>query len=687
MMTKKCGLASSMLLLLIFVFMNCQVTGAPLPNQVSSGVNEYSISLFANDVVMKNPNDSASGFLDIIQGTKLAAPPVLDLWYSCTATVRSDLSSMTLLVNGQPVASKQLNVSTNLRNNWQVSIPLEFIKPGVNEFTIAVLHRSIDGLCRDIDNEGNWFTIRSETTLKFQSGLRDYTLADYPYPFINEYLSNKINTILYMPSADNASLTLMLGLASNWGTKAPSGAPWRIAVNLGVPNQQPSGNEVCLGLIDKWNAAIGNAYPDNTAILQLTPLAGGYQRLLVSGNNEQGLALASDALSRDSFVKTLSGNAVSFNEDKRLTVKIDNNKTNGHYSLLDLGYESDVEVAGVFHQNTDIYLARPSNYSIGSGSFIELYFRHSKVLDAKKSAVTVYINGKPIRSAVLRPENADGGMLKVPIPDSELDQPGWQIRFAFYHDLGIVDCSKRYDDVAWSVVENRTNIYLAPGKQKGNVSLADFPYIMNSKDNKVMNVTMWISPEPTAEELTLACKLAYWIGQRNKTKIKWQVQQALDFDPSKASGTVIVLGKNTDIAKRKNLQRYLSICSDEAGTVHMAEWLDVYPDIFKMQNSYQVSRTDGNNGNLIYSFTYADAQSMSNYLNLALAGTNSLQGQVAFSDINGQLESFVKPIEKNSINNTWVAGLFANTAGVYAGIVSVVILGTIALMLYIKKRS
>ena len=162
------------------------------------------------------------------------------------------------------------------------------------------------------------------------------------------------------------------------------------------------------------------------------------------------------------------------------------------------------------------------------------------MLDAKKSAVTVYINGKPIRSAVLRPENADGGTLKVPIPDSELDQQGWQIRFAFYHDLGIVDCSKRYDDVAWSVVENRTNIYLAPGKQKGNVSLADFPYIMNSKDNKVMNVTMWISPEPTAEELTLACKLAYWIGQRNKTKIKWQVQQALDFDPSKASGTVIV---------------------------------------------------------------------------------------------------------------------------------------------------
>ena len=43
---------------------------------------------------------------------------------------------------------------------------------------------------------------------------------------------------------------------------------------------------------------------------------------------------------------------------------------------------------------------------------MELHFRHAKILDRKKSAVTVYVNDIPIRSEVLTAENADGGIFK-----------------------------------------------------------------------------------------------------------------------------------------------------------------------------------------------------------------------------------------------------------------------------------
>ena len=68
------------------------------------------------------------------------------------------------------------------RSNWQVALPLTSLREGINEITISVLHRSIEGLCKDIDNDANWFIIRPETTIKFKVDAMNYSLANFPNP-------------------------------------------------------------------------------------------------------------------------------------------------------------------------------------------------------------------------------------------------------------------------------------------------------------------------------------------------------------------------------------------------------------------------------------------------------------------------------------------------------------------------
>lgn len=117
------------------------------PKPVVQG-NEYSVSLFMDDRVLRNPNAALTGFLEIKPGMKLSVPPVLDLWYSYSPTILPDISTMTVSVNGIPAESRRLVPDGAFKSNWQVVLPLTSLREGINEITISVLHRSIEGLCK-----------------------------------------------------------------------------------------------------------------------------------------------------------------------------------------------------------------------------------------------------------------------------------------------------------------------------------------------------------------------------------------------------------------------------------------------------------------------------------------------------------------------------------------------------------
>ena len=109
--------------------------------------NEYSISLFMDDKVLRNPNAALTGFLEIKPGMKLSVAPVLDLWYSYSPTILPDISTMTVSVNGIPAESRRLVPDGAFRSNWQVVLPLTSLREGINKlpsvFCTGLLRASV----------------------------------------------------------------------------------------------------------------------------------------------------------------------------------------------------------------------------------------------------------------------------------------------------------------------------------------------------------------------------------------------------------------------------------------------------------------------------------------------------------------------------------------------------------------
>lgn len=686
---KKLSYQISLLSLLLIIFSFCQMGEAAAPVPIPSS-DSYTLKLFTEDTVLRNPNSSASGYFELYRGSSVTAPAVLDLWYSYSPTVKSDLSTMTISVNGVPVASRFLMAQQTPSSNWKIPLPINQFRAGFNSITISVVQRTVDGLCRDIDNAANWFIIRPETRIGFSLARSPYTLSSYPRPFLDDYLASKINTVFYLPNdPDQVTLAALFNLATNWGAQGLVGVPQRIEVRLGEPGQVPA-NEVVLGPISKWFPT--QKTPNGVPILTLSKLPNGYSRLLITGENSSSIATAMDALSRPEVVKTFFGQQLVLSSplppNSVSTPSIVKGKK-GRYTLTDLGYEDDVTAAGAFHQEIVLNVPRPPNYAVGDGSYIELHFRHSQILDPKKSAATIYVNDIPIRTTALITENAENGILKAPIPASELNKPYWRVRFGFYHDLGIIDCSKSYDEVAWSVIEKETTIFLEPGKIEHVPALEDFPNNFPVSSNGTVNLTMLLPEKPSQAELSEAFKLAYYIGQQNKSKIIWQVQSISSFDPEKTLGTVIALGRNDDASQWSALRKYLAIFPVGNWNFHVASWLEAMPAAMNTFDICQIGKIS--NERLLYAFMYASPDRLNNILNYALFNGSFLAGQLTLVDAQGNHASFNQPssntLEKS--NFEWLNNLLSGgnrVVGTYLAAFVAVIVATLALLFFMRKR-
>lgn len=509
-----------------------------------------------------------------------------------------------------------------------------------------------------------------------------YTLASFPDPFFDSYDASRTNTVFYLPEHSDAKLvSSLLGLVSSWGAKGVPGLPQRLEAHSGATGQVPA-NEILL-------------QPDGDNALSLSSLNGGFSQLDITGSVDS-IANTLNALGRPKIVQTLSGQQLELTtplpeEPQQNNSAFSKSQTKkGYYSLADLGYQDDMTVAGAFHQKTAIEIPRPAGYGIGDGSYIELHFRHSPVLDPKKSAVTIYVNDIPVRAQALTPENADKGVLKAPIPASELEKPSWKVRFGFYHDLGIIDCSKRYDEVAWSVVEKDSCVYLEPGDAYHDVSWEYFPNDFGTVQPDQIAVTLLLPEDPSSAELTGALKLAYYIGQQNKKKIRWQVQTLASFDPASAAGTVIALGKNDAVEDWKAFQDILPVTPAAGGSYHREDWVDAAEESLGSFDICEIGHTGKDHP--IYAFMYASPERFNQMVDHMIAKGNMLKGQVSLVNDQGNPVVYQQEAGQRRKHSwlAWLRQLFTGserTGSIYAGVVAVTVLLTGGVLWMVRRRN
>ena len=516
------------------------------PDVLSSRLN-----LFPRDENLNSPNESRSYWFVVPAGAAFVERPALTLAYQFSATLMPEQASLTVLLNNTPVASREMareNAETPLE--WPVALPIELLKPGFNELRIASQHRSHDGLCRDIDNPANWVRLGRDSHIDFLRQVPTaYPLAWYPYPYLDTLATPAVQSDLVLPPAFTAShVEALLNTASDWGYHDPTrGLPVRVKFG------EQGGNFVHKLIFDpsaQLMATMGHSKADpQTGWLRASQHdeTGGLW-LRVSGNDADGMKKASRALALPKTVEQFDGTdaLISHMVDPLATLPT---VRLGTFTLRDMQYEP-IALTGVFHQVQSITLLRPTRCRLGKESTFTVHFRHAAILDPHRSNLTVYINGTPAGSASLSPENAVNGELTAHIPIKELLKPIWKVDFAVMHDIGIVDCGKRYDEVAWTVIEDTTAFTLITGKLDCQPYLDHFPSLQTNLPGVPQPTTMWLSAHPSASQLSLAAAIAVRAGQVNRAPVQWHVVMGDDLNPGTlGDACVIALGYHKESAR------------------------------------------------------------------------------------------------------------------------------------------
>ncbi len=459
-----------------------------------------------------------------------------------------------------------------------VVLPERKLKKGYNELRIVTRQRSILGLCRDIDNPGNWvrFSERSAIELPVRR-LRETPLAFYPLPYLDPLAKNPVNcTWLLPPKPAEADITAMLTMAANWGMREPE-RDLPIRVTTADPSTV-AGNQILIGELKNWQSLVTQQLAPGVGWLENLPVnaPGQPSRLVVTGLDAEGLAKAASAPSALTQMEA---------QQSAVTIAARHDFDIGalHYgttTLKEMGIPY-LKLNGAFHQSASLVLKRPIRCDLGRDSSLRVYFRNAATLNPLRSILTVYVNRVPAASSVLGPNTSQLTALDVPIPITELQKNTWTVDFSVYHDLGTIDCSKVYDDVAWTLIDGKTSITLRTGELQGKPSLDHFPYVSTS-DGKVLGpVTVWLPSNPTDVQLTLAAMVALRAGQENRQTLEWRAAlgDTVPADAKKAGSCVIMLGALSEANRWADLRGKLLLFPESASKLAVNERVYAMPDI------------------------------------------------------------------------------------------------------------
>lgn len=604
------------------------------------------VQLFAQTVHLSMPKNTASFWFSIPKGTALKDGCSLNLDVTISSTLINNRSSISLAVNGTTLETKWIyDVVKNQTAWWKVNVPVSLLKTdgSANDLTITTTQRSIEGDCADIDNPSNWVRFDPDSFLHLAvASYSEPSLGNlYSYFFDNLDNSNGIQNEFIIPKApDAAVISKLLKVSSAVGANSR----WKNRLNFKVSESSPSDpsirDKIYLGLVGNWtgngNLTLPGALAEGEGFLSVQG-----NSALITGRSETGLQKAVDFFSGSAYLNRIDAKSLIVKSKiPDSSVQIKPNDT-GYYTLKDFGY-SDINLAGAFHQSTTLTLTQPSGVKSGSASFVNVKFRHSKALSTDASLLTVYLNGVAYGSARLNSSNADGGSVKVRIPDDVLQQEAINVKIDVYNYLGKIDCSKDWYDTAWTVIDKASEVYFEPGNSGVAPTLINFPTFSMFTTDDATGVVM-IAPEySNPEMLSLMSLLSGKAGQNSGNVFDFSVNDSF----SKLAGedrkkNMILIGSYDKLSLPQEVSSALGVAPEGKNTFRIAKDLTITPETLQNKILIQVIRSPWNFYKKIYVVTYD--KSMQKNL-IAFLSDKTLSGQlsdeISMVDADGEVTSY-----------------------------------------------
>jgi cellulose synthase operon protein B len=480
----------------------------------------------------------------------------LDLVISHSPILKSNRSTMTIIVNGIAVHSTRLDETNQERTTISIDLPTNLFQDDADRadgyvIFIQFFMRLTDLVCEETNNPALWATVHQESTLTINAENRPTPneLALLPYPFIIKNDPQQGNlTFSFSGSPTSEELNTALLVSVYLGEEIEQGI-----LNINV-NQDES-----IAVKDP-TIAIGFS-PDGSTSSAPSTIAfqpvGDQAVLSIFGESPR---LVTDVLRHPDLKEQLMGHRVDVNEN---SLALNGEEIwpwkSGAATFWQLGVSEQI-VRGVGQQSKFLYFKRPAGWQLTSDKiYLDLNLTPSPMLLMNQSGLRVKINGIDVGAISFSDRPDKGDFYRIELPADLLNiSPDIQytdeliVELVFEHQLQQDACEPIYAENAWTTIHSNSYFFFPNTRYElPDLSLFPYPFLDPGNTDPVWFV---LPSTPTNQEIA-ATMIVAQILRKHRFNPQVDFQAYFADDISEITTNAILIGtpaRNHWVAKAES---------------------------------------------------------------------------------------------------------------------------------------
>jgi len=344
---------------------------------------------------------------------------------------------------------EEVKIDFNFPPDWETINGHRIESISLNQTGDALLNIKIRPEYLNIDHQSNqllisWDAVEicryngfSSITLKPSSSLIISKISktilpnlnNFPSPFFAENDMSTNTTAFVIPEAPlEDELSALVSAAAGFGKLSEGKIPFEI-IKLDQLNQNRYRNDnfIIIGIYNSLKSFLSDLGMDNEIeeilkladqgsgliSLHVSPWNPGRAMMLITGEDSDAVHKASAALGSENMI-IYSGNQYAIIKD--ITEKQTDSQFQTDYLLDALFQESMITTEQIGESEISASFSIPHDAAISPESYIELYFRHSQLLNYLQSSLAVSINGTPIGNLRFSDQSSENGLERIILP-------------------------------------------------------------------------------------------------------------------------------------------------------------------------------------------------------------------------------------------------------------------------------
>ena len=416
----------------------------------------------------------------------------LDLTISHVPSEPAKPCALLVELNGSLVAEIALSPENAAKTTYRIDLTDVPIVSGRNQLSISV----DNGETCYVEGASISVTVYESSVFHLRYSLAQHPadLALYPAPFFEQSFEHDPVCFVLPHDPSAADLSAAGTVAAGLGKASDGQVPLVAALDTQIPEDvRDSHHLIVVGkqgtnrLLDQLSLPVrldDPALSSEQGVVQtlISPWNPMRTILVITGQSDEGLSLASQALNQEGYLARMRGSAAIVQPVSSPKPAASRERV-VEFTLADLGYGEEVFYGTRLHTlRYRFYM--PLGFAFTEEPRFTLYLSHARTVSPVASPLNVYLNGVPIRSVLLDGRTASGRILEIILPSSLIHAGRNELRIDVEMNLEGEDrCLFLDSEHVWMAVYSHSYFYLPFTPQDLEPSLDLFLYPFNKRAN------------------------------------------------------------------------------------------------------------------------------------------------------------------------------------------------------------